>query len=282
MIVEPENTDPRGHIDIPAIRGVVRVVQAMGRYYFRHRVHGLERVPDGPTLVVGNHSGGKIPIDTFLFCSSWYDHFDFGRPLYALMHDALFHPVARLQRSLRRVGCVKANWENAREILTNGHSLIVLPGGDYETYRPFRERNRIDFAGRTGFIRVALETGVPVTPVVQIGGHELFMILARGERLAKWSGLTKLLRVKAFPITLGLPGLLYVGPVPSPWPMPSRITTQVLDPVYLDRAERDHPEFRPADAGDPLRVRHIYEVITGRMQAALTIMARERRFPVLG
>ena len=281
MLPEPTTTDPAGQLDIPNLRIVVRVVKAMGRY-FRHTVSGLEHVPDGPTLVVGNHSGGKIPIDTFLFCAEWYEHFHFERPLYALMHDALFHPVARLKVPLRKAGCVKASWENAREILESGHSVIVLPGGDYETYRPFRERNRIDFAGRTGFIRVALETGAPITPVVQIGGHEILMILFRGQRIAKWTGLTKLLRVKAFPISLGLPGGLYVGPVPSPFPLPSRITTRVLPPVHLDRAEQDHPAYRPADAGDPVRVRRIYEVVTGRMQAALTEMAAKRRFPVFG
>ncbi len=280
--IDPPDTDPPGQTDAQAIRDVVRVVRALGKYYFRFEARGFEHVPQGPTLVVANHSGGKIPIDTFLFAASWCDHYDFQRPLYALAHEVLTRYVPVIRDSLRRLGAVKASWDNARLLLGSGNALLVLPGGDYETYRPYQDRNRIDFGGRTGFVRIALETGVPITPVVCIGGHELFVIVRRGQRIARWLGLDKLLRFNAFPIILGFPGLLYFGPVPSPWPMPARIVARVLEPITLNRKEADHPRFRPADALNPVRVREAYDVVIARMQRGMDELAAERRYPIIG
>ena len=47
---------------------------------------------------------------------------------------------------------------------------------------PSWERNRVDFGGRKGFIRLALEQDVPIVPVVSIGGQETALFLTRGER----------------------------------------------------------------------------------------------------
>jgi 1-acyl-sn-glycerol-3-phosphate acyltransferase len=238
-------------------------------------------VPDGPTLVVGNHSGGKIPIDVFLFGASWHKWFDYSSPLFFLVHDMLIRPIPWIRNSIRRLGGVRAARENAIEILRRGQRVMVLPGGEYETFRPYRERNRIDFGERTGFIRVALQAGAPITPVVSIGGHEIFYILTRGEGLARRL-LPTAFRAQSFPIAFGLPFGLYVGPIPSPLPLPARIVNEVLPPIHLDREEADHPAFRPDDGDDPVKVRHMYKVVTSRMQAALDRLAAERRFPVIG
>ena len=59
----------------------------------------------------------------------------------------------------------------------DGAILLVYPGGDREVFRTWRDRNRIDFGGRLGFVRLALRTGVPVVPagsgapVVKVGPH---------------------------------------------------------------------------------------------------------------
>src|SRR5437588_1119190 len=54
---------------LPALR-------AMSRLYFRGEVRGLEHVPeDGPVLLVGNHSGGTLIADTFVFAQAFYDAF---------------------------------------------------------------------------------------------------------------------------------------------------------------------------------------------------------------
>lgn len=268
-------------VDVRALRRVERWVRLVGDVYFRHEARGLQRVPEGATLVVGNHSGGKIPIDTMLFVSTWYRHFGWERPLYGLTHDMLVGSSRRLRGLLHRAGIVRATRRNAQALLARGDAVIVLPGGEYETFRPWHHRNRIDFGGHAGFAEVALRAGVPITPLVCVGAHEMFLILARGQRLAR-RVLPPRWRVESFPISLGLPFGLYVGPVPAPLPLPSRIVTEVLRPIALLREEEDHPAWRPSDADDPQAVAAVYRVVTARMQAALDRLAAERRWPVLG
>ena len=67
-------------------------------------------------------------------------------------------------------GVIEANRENAEKALRAGALVLVFPGGDYDSYRPTFE-NKIDFAGRTGYIRTAIETGVPIVPMVSIGAQ---------------------------------------------------------------------------------------------------------------
>ena len=59
------------------------------------------------------------------------------------------------------------------------------------TGRPGRAA-RVDFDGRKGFVRLALDHDVPIVPVVAIGGQETALFLSRGERLAQaalcWTG----------------------------------------------------------------------------------------------
>ncbi len=86
-----------------------------------------------------------------------------------------------------------------------GAALLVYPGGDYEVHRPSWERAKVDFGGRKGFIRLALEKDVPIVPVVSIGGQETALFLSRGEWLAKLLRLDRMFRLKVLPISLAHP-----------------------------------------------------------------------------
>ena len=56
--------------------------------YFRADVRGLDRIPaDGPVLLVGNHSGGNLPPDTFVFTLAFCSYFGVERPFYQLAHN---------------------------------------------------------------------------------------------------------------------------------------------------------------------------------------------------
>jgi 1-acyl-sn-glycerol-3-phosphate acyltransferase len=268
-------------IDLDAVHALEPYAGWLSRHYFRHEVRGLGGVVAQPTLLIGNHSGGKLPIDAFLFGIRWHQHFHFDRPLHPLIHDFLFH-TPLLGPELVRLGCMRASQENAQTALEAGRSVMVLPGGDYETFRPYSERHKIDFAGRMGFIRTALRLRVPLTPVVHAGSHELFFVLARGERLAKFLKLPTRMRAHVWPIILGFPGGLYFGPVPAPLPLPSRITTEVLPAMWLEQAEADHRAYTPGDASDPAAVLEIYGVVLARMQGVLDRLASERKYPIVG
>jgi 1-acyl-sn-glycerol-3-phosphate acyltransferase len=149
--------------------------------------------------------------------------------------------------------------------------VLVYPGGDYETFRPTWHTDRIEFAGRKGFIRLALEQDVPIVPVVAVGGQETALFLTRGERLARLLQLDRLLRLKVLPISIALPWGLNVGDLLGHIPMPAKLTIETLPAIDL----RD--EFGP----DP-DVDDVYDHLIRLMQDTLDALASERRLPVLG
>jgi 1-acyl-sn-glycerol-3-phosphate acyltransferase len=148
---------------------------------------------------------------------------------------------------------------------------VVFPGGDYDVYRPTLSENKIDFGGRTGYVKAALNAGVPIVPTVGIGGQETQIFLTRGTWLAKRLGpIARLARAKIVPISFGFPfGLSLV--VPPNIPLPAKITMAVLPPIDIVAEFGENPDIDEVDA----HVRHV-------MQRALDELAAERRLPILG
>jgi len=187
--------------------------------YFRGEVRGLDRLPaSGPVLCVGNHSGGLLTPDSFVFMVNVLRHFGVSRKGYALAHHlVLGSPLGRLIRGL---GAIPADPDQARRALAEGSMVLVYPGGDEDVFRSWRERNRIHLAGRTGFIRLALEERVPVVPVVSVGGHETVLVLGEGKRIARLLGLERF-RIKSLPLVIGPPWGLSPGALALPLPLPA-------------------------------------------------------------
>ena len=159
------------------IRETLPALRAWSEHYFRAEVSGLEHIPDdGPALLVGNHSGGTLIADTFVLAQHFYDHFGPERRFHQLAHDLVFR-LPGVRASLCRFGTVPASPANMRAALGKGAALLVYPGGDHETYRPTWEQDKIDFAGRKGFLQLSLELGTPIVPVVAIGGQETALFL---------------------------------------------------------------------------------------------------------
>jgi 1-acyl-sn-glycerol-3-phosphate acyltransferase len=233
---------------------------------FRPELRGLERLPAaGPYLCVGNHSGGLYTPCMWAFLASWYRHLGLAEPAYFLGLDmALALPA--VGRIYRRMGALPASAANAAAAFRLGAPLLVYPGGDHEAFRPWKDRGRIDFGGRKGFVTLALEHGVPVVPVTAAGSHETTIVLARGDRLAASMGLEQI-RVKVFPFTLGFPFGVAPGFVPQV-PFPSKITIEVGEPLDW------HERYGPAGANDPAVVERCYAEITGAMQATLDRLRR--------
>jgi Acyltransferase len=133
--------------------------------YFRAEVRNLDAIPAaGGALVVSNHSGGMFTPDVLIFAPAFYEKFGFDRPVYTLAHYGVF--LGPLGDLLRRAGVIEASRENAAKALHSGAVVLVFPGGDYDSYRPTLTENVIDFNGRRGYVRTAIETGVPIVPMV--------------------------------------------------------------------------------------------------------------------
>jgi 1-acyl-sn-glycerol-3-phosphate acyltransferase len=232
--------------------------------YFRAEVRGLDRIPrEGPVLLVGNHSGGNLPPDTFVFTLAFCSYFGVERPFYQLAHNLVVSMPGL--GSLRKFGTVAANHDNAMLALESGAALLVYPGGDYEVFRPSWERHKVDFGGRKGYVKLAREAGVPIVPVAAIGGQEAALFLDRGQWLAKLLMVDKLARLKSVPILLAPPGGLVVSDMVPRLPLPTKIAIEVQDPVE-------------ADGDDEV----IHKQVMESLQAGVDRLAAERRFPVLG
>ena len=253
------------------IRTTLPALRAMSKVYFRAEVRGLSNIPaEGPILLVGNHSGGTLIADTFVFAQAFYDHFGPLRRFHQLAHDLVFRiPGARA--SLSRYGTVPASPENMTRALERDAALLVYPGGDHETYRPSWESGTIDFAGRRGFAKLAIEHGCPIVPVVAIGGQETALFLGQGRGIAGRLRLDRLFRLKVFPAQVAPPFGLTIMDLPGRLPLPAKIVVRVLPKIDLNERLGRSP-----DADDA------YEIVTGAMQRALDKLDDERSLPVLG
>jgi 1-acyl-sn-glycerol-3-phosphate acyltransferase len=252
------------------IREQLPLMWMLASIWFRGEVRGLGNIPDsGPVLLVGNHSGGNMTPDTILFTLAFSTFFGVERRFYQLAHNLVL-AMPWLAR-LRKFGTVAASPGNASEALDSGAALLVYPGGDYEVHRPSWLSGKVDFGGRKGFIRLALEKNVPIVPVVSVGGQETALFLTRGEGLARRLWLDRLFRLKVLPISLALPWGLNIGDMFGHIPLPAKLTVEALPAIDL------REEFGP----DP-DIDEVYDHLIRLMQETLDALASERQLPVLG
>jgi 1-acyl-sn-glycerol-3-phosphate acyltransferase len=267
--IPPADIDQR---DPDYIRETLPGLWLLASFYFRADVRGLENIPaEGPVLIVGNHSGGNVTPDTLVFTLAFATYFGVERRFFQLAHNlVMVLPQARIA-NLRKYGTVAASRENSVKALDSGAALLVYPGGDYEVHRPSWESAKIDWAGRKGWIRLALQKNVPVVPLVSLGGQETALFVSRGERLARLLRLDKMFRLKVLPISIAIPWGLNIGDMLGHWPLPAKLTMKALPAIDLRKEFGRNPDLD-----------EVYESVLGRMQASLDSMAAERLLPVVG
>lgn len=247
---------------------LMRVLRPVLKTYFRSEVRGLDAFPPGGALVVANHSGGMLPMDVPIFSVDFYEKFGYERPVYTLSHDILF--MGATGSFFRRAGYIRANPKNAAKALRSGGVVVVFPGGDYDAYRPTLSEDVIDFNGRKGYVRTAIEAGVPIVPAVSIGGQQTQLYLTRGTWLAERLGIKRVLRSSILPVSFGFP-FGFSAAIPPNLPLPTKIVMDVLEPIDITAQFGDDPDVDEVD-------KHVRSV----MQEALNELAANRRFPILG
>lgn len=211
--------------------------------YFRVQTSGWEQIPPGKVLLVGSHNGGLAAPDMFMMMYDWFRRFGFSRPVYGLMHPRVWEVALPIAQLAEKVGAVMAHPKMAIAALHQGASVLVYPGGAEDVFRPYNLRNKIYFANRKGFIKVALREEVPIVPVISHGAHETLIVLAdiykQMQQLHEW-GMPWLFNIDpvVFPIYLGLPWGIGIGPLPH-IPLPVPIQTRVCPPIIFERYGRE-------------------------------------------
>lgn len=268
---------PTKDFELPEIdEGFIRAQQPVWNFlldhYFRMELRGLDRLPDPPCLLVGIHAGGILPIDAYAFGFAMYRELGFSRVARGTAHDFLTSsPV--IGDYLGKIGVIPASPEGISAALAQGEDVILYPGGDLDSLRPWWKRDEVVFGGRKGWIRMALEAQVPIVPVANVGASDTLFVLTGGEKIAKALQLDKLLRAKTFPIGLGFPLGLAPAAIPQ-IPLPAKLRSEILDPIEL--------EGRDSDRFDDEYVEHAERCVVAALQRGVDRLAKRRSFPIFG
>lgn len=154
-------------VTIPPVRG-----------WFRLRYEGLEHIPRvGPAIVACNHVSYLDPLTNASAVMKA------GRRPRFLAKDELFHiPVVGLAfKGAKQIPVVRGTGDAtsallaAERSLAEGEVVVIYPEGTVTTredHRPMR--------GKTGTVRLSLATGVPITPMVSWGSHDVWQKSGKG------------------------------------------------------------------------------------------------------
>ncbi len=239
-------------------------------YYFRMEIEGWERIPAAPVLLVGVHSGAPFVWDAWTIGFQWWRHFGRSRTLHGTAHDALM-ALPGFGWYFRRMGVLPAAPDSMSAALAAGHDVLLWPGGERDSLRPWTQRDEVVLAGRKGFIKLAIRCGVPIVPIATVGGPDSMPVLASGKRLARWLQLDRIARLKMFPIAFQLPWGISPALLPEV-PLPTKIRTEFQAPIEIDGD--------PARAEDESYVEAKYDEVSAAIKQGMDKLARRRRLPL--
>lgn len=227
-------------------------------------MHGVERLPSGPALLVGNH--GPLAIDTSVLIHALYR--DTGRIARGLGDRMVFkNPITGYLA--RVVGGVEGSPDNAQALLSAEELVLVYPGGARETLREPDERYQLSWQGRLGFVRVALRAQVPIVPIACVGADDLLVQVVNREQVLK-SPVGKL--------AAALLGEKYVPPLYAPRLRSTQFHYYVGEPI-LPNASASQIDDRSLVEQQQLRVKAALESLIehGREQRRVKLAASQER-----
>ncbi|KAH1178416.1 hypothetical protein KIL84_012118 [Mauremys mutica] len=138
---------------------VSRIISMYGKLWHGYEVHGIEKIPEGPGLIVYYH--GATSVDYHFFVCNLY--IQTGRVSYSVV-DRSLRIIPGLQLYLKLLTAVYGGREQCVEILKKGNLLGVAPGGARESF--FSDENYgILWGNRKGFAQVAIDAKVPIIPL---------------------------------------------------------------------------------------------------------------------
>jgi 1-acyl-sn-glycerol-3-phosphate acyltransferase len=178
------------------------------RNYLRVETRGIERVPEGPVLLIANHAGNTFAWDGAMLAVAMLLEAEPPRIVRG-MGEYFLPTLPFFNVWMQRSGSVVGTPENCLQLLSHGEAIMVFPEGERGFVKTWAHRYELQRFG-LGFMRLALETGTPIVPVGIVGGEEQSPAIAN----LRWLG--RLFGSPAFPITPTFPFLGLGGFVPLP------------------------------------------------------------------
>lgn len=143
------------------------------RAWFSPDFTGLDTLDlSRPALFVGNHT--LFSLDAPLMLSAIYSRH--GVLLRAL-GDHMHFVIPGWGKAVRNSGGVDGTPENCAELMRQGQSILVFPGGAREVNRRKGEDYDLIWKQRTGFARLAVQHGYDIIPFASVGPNEIYKIL---------------------------------------------------------------------------------------------------------
>jgi 1-acyl-sn-glycerol-3-phosphate acyltransferase len=226
---------PFGEREIAIMRAVLAPLRAVAA----PRVFGLEHLPaEGPVLLVGNHTVFGM-IDAPLMALAIIEHT--GRVPRGLAEHAHYR-LPGWRDLLTWGGAVRGTRDNCRALFAAGEMVLVYPGGGREVAKRKGEKYQLIWKERTGFARMAIESGVPIVPFSAIGVEEMVDIVVDADHAA-------LRPVRSLVERLGGRWELVWPPVvrglgPTPLPRPQRFYFAFGAPIRTRQRTLDDASVR--------------------------------------
>lgn len=209
----------------------------------RGRREAARRLPDGPIIVISNHTSYADGVLLALSCRRM------GRSLRLLATSGIFRaPV--IGRLARRLGFIavkrdgpdaSASLDEAATALAAGEAVGLYPEG-----RLTRDPMMWPERAKTGAVRLALRSSAPIVPVAMVGAHEVM-----GRRRVALTLLTNIIRRPKVSIRVGAPieirSLMNIGPQIEPTNDEVRHAADLVMRQLVDLVE----DLRGQTAPDP-------------------------------
>ncbi len=188
-------------------------------WYHRFETHGLEHLAGPDSVMIVGYHGRPVAYDLCMLSVTMHERL--GHTPHAVFHASFGLPL--LSWYLEGLGGVTRDDERLVQVVERGEHLLVLPGGTREAHRSWRQRYKVDWGRRTGYLRLAIKLGIPIVPVGASGVDSAYFGLADGYALARRLGLPP-----QVPLWAGVgPGGLW----PFSPPFPVKIRQLIGEPI---------------------------------------------------
>lgn len=178
-------------------------------------VDGLDRLPrDGRCLLVGNHTtSGWVEIVLIPYLV----HRELGVRVRGLATRQLADMGGVGREVLEAAGAVVGDPETGAELMRQGETVLVFPGGGRDMLKFKGEEYQLQWQGRNGFARLAVAHDYPIVPVGLVGGDDVYRSLV--ERDGTWERMTRGVGERLHGVTgVGIPLVRGLGPTLVPRP----------------------------------------------------------------